>query len=280
MSDKNSLLSRFMAFYTSLGVSEREFAKTVGVSQGFIQSVKTGSAFSTENLQKILSAYPTLSVDWLLWGTGEMLLNGKKRRLGDSAVQVVNDPSPGYGPHIVTVDSKGHESIVLVPYKAQAGYVRGYTDPEFIERLPVFSLPKYRNGLFRAFEVEGYSMLNEEGVGLHPTDYVIGRFIEKLEDIRDNRVYIIVNNSQAADDIIIKRCYNTVKEYGWLLCKSDNFSGEYPDIHLDPQNIKEVWEWKGFLSSYYPRTSDVYTMVNTLTKEVAELKHQLKLIKQ
>lgn len=281
MTEKNSLLARFMDFYGSLGVSEREFSKVVGVSQGFIQSVKTGSAFSIENLQRIVGAYPNLNLDWLISGNGTMLLVDKNVQLGESttAGSMLMEAGGGYHPTVVTIDQHGQENIALVPYKAQAGYIRGVHDPEFIEKLPAFSLPKFKNGLFRAFEVEGYSMLNEEGIGLHPTDYVIGRYVERLENIKDHRVYIIVNTSDAADSIIVKRCYNTIKEYGWLLCKSDNYSGEYPDIHLDPSSIKEVWEWKGHLSSYYPRTSDLFNEVNELKKQVASLNQQMKLIK-
>jgi hypothetical protein len=284
MSAQNNFQSRFMDFYSHLGVSEREFAKNVGVSTGFIQSVKNGTSFGVDILSKILSTYPDLSLDWLINGKGSMFLSKGKKLEESKAV---------YHPSVVTIDREGVETIILVPQKAQAGYLIGLNDPEYFEKLPAVSVPyKFRNGVHRAFEVTGYSMLSEEGIGLHPTDLIFGRYVEKLTDIKDHKVYIIVSSAPAVDNIIVKRCYNTIKEYGWLLCKSDNHSGEYPDIHLDPNYIKEVWEWKATFTSYYPRTGDVYENVNemqknlsfmnsevaTLKTQVQELIHQIKLI--
>lgn len=178
-------------------------------------------------------------------------------------------------PAVVTVNQSGKDNMILVPLKAQAGYVRGLTDQEYFGKLPAFSLPRYTNGVFRAFEVEGYSMLTEQGIGLHPTDYVLGKYVEKLEDIKDNKVYIIVNNAPVLDNILIKRCFNTIKAYHWLLCKSDNKSGEYPDIHLDPKNIKEIWEWKGLISAYYPNVTDIYDELNSIKIELSYLRQQI-----
>jgi hypothetical protein len=38
----------------------------------------------------------------------------------------------------ITVDQQGENIIEIIPHKAQAGYLSGYADPEFIES---FSLP-------------------------------------------------------------------------------------------------------------------------------------------
>ena len=41
----------------------------------------------------------------------------------------------------IQVDSEGNEKITVVAQKAAAGYMNGYGDPEFIEKLPSFNLP-------------------------------------------------------------------------------------------------------------------------------------------
>lgn len=60
---------------------------------------------------------------------------------------------------VTTVDKTGRDNIVLVPIKAQAGYLQGAQQPEYIEHLPTFWLPGLNHGTYRAFEVSGYSML-------------------------------------------------------------------------------------------------------------------------
>lgn len=210
------------------------------------------------------------NLNWLYTGKG-----GKRLDSENNEGLSINEPALQYSPGVVTVDAGGRDNMVLVPVKAQAGYVRGMKDPEYFEKLPALRLPKYTNGIFRAFEVSGYSMLTQQGVGLHPSDIVVGRYVERLDDIRDNKVYIIVNDAPGEDDIVIKRCLNTISKYEWLLCKSDNRSGEYHDLHLDPKNIKEVWEWKGMLSAYYPNVTDIHEEIDEIKAELSYIRKEL-----
>jgi hypothetical protein len=51
----------------------------------------------------------------------------------------------------ITVDQQGENIIEIIPHKAQAGYLSGYADPEFIESLQHISLPFYETGNFVPF---------------------------------------------------------------------------------------------------------------------------------
>ena len=65
----------------------------------------------------------------------------------------------------ITVDQDDRENIELVPYKASAGYLNGYADPEFMEELPKFRLPMLQSpGTYRAFEIKGDSEKAEDKV--------------------------------------------------------------------------------------------------------------------
>lgn len=248
-----------------IGMNQEETAKTSGLTQKDISLLESGKKkFIPPEYIHFLYKNGT-DLNWLFGGASKK-----------SEVSMVLEPHVDYQPLVLTIDKAGEDNILLVPYKAQAGYLRGIRDQEYVGKLPTFNLPKYRNGIYRAFEVDGYSMLTEQGIGLHPTDYVVGRFVEHVSDIRDNNVYVIVNNAPSADDIIIKRCYKTIEAHGWLLCKSDRKTGEYPDIHLDPKHIKEIWEWKGLITAYYPNVNDLYERMNQLEIEVSYLHKQLK----
>ena len=41
----------------------------------------------------------------------------------------------------ITIDKSGRDYIEILPYKAKAGYLSGYSDPEFIEKLQQMHLP-------------------------------------------------------------------------------------------------------------------------------------------
>jgi|SRR6185437_681347 len=193
---------------------------------------------------------------------------------------VLNEPeikySPGRGdktqliPQIITVDHGGDENILYVPVKAAAGYLNGYADPVFLERLPSFNLPGLRDGTFRAFEVGGDSMYPT----LHDKEMVIGQWVEKLDYIREDRVHILVTKT---DGVIVKRLLNRVDKYGYIVAKSDavNDRNLYPNIEVFPEDILEVWYgvWHGGFNFKAP--GDMWKRQNNLEADMTEILRRL-----
>ena len=72
------LIDRVKEFVLHLGVSEREFASVVGVGQRSVNYYFKGEQKpSLEFLSKLALAYPTVNIDWLITGEGEMLKSNK-----------------------------------------------------------------------------------------------------------------------------------------------------------------------------------------------------------
>ena len=172
-------------------------------------------------------------------------------------------------PRIITVDTKGNDNIVYVPVKARAGYLLGYGDTEFMETLPTFRLPGLSNSTYRMFEVDGPSMAPNV---LHG-DRLIGEWIDDLEKIRDNRVYIIVHSGGVA----VKRVANRLKERGKLYLKSDTIAHrhEFPTLEIDPADIKEVWYGRLKISSDFSEPAEVYHRLADLEMDVMEMKRMM-----
>lgn len=174
-------------------------------------------------------------------------------------------------PKVVTVDKQGRDNVVLVPNKAAAGYLTGYGDTTFIKSLPTYNLPNISNGTFRMFQVAGDSM--------EPTiqnqSYVIGEWKENWnEDIKDGRVYVFVIQSFEYEGILVKRALNRIEKYGNVLLKSDNRI--YGTKTFTPEEIKEVWEVKLYLSFNIPDPATIYDRMNDLEADIFELREQLK----
>lgn len=72
----NPVKARIKAFIASLGISEREFCRRVGVSSGYVESIK--QSISPKVMQTITMHYPELNPMWLLLGKGEMTKEEKK----------------------------------------------------------------------------------------------------------------------------------------------------------------------------------------------------------
>ena len=87
----------------------------------------------------------------------------------------------------ITVDERGENKIEIIPAKAQMGYLQGYSDPEYIEKLQTISLPFLRNGKFRAFPASGDSMPPfKDGT------FIVGKYVENVSDLKIGKTYIFI----------------------------------------------------------------------------------------
>ncbi len=260
MLTKGDVGSRIKAIRTEKGLSQEEFGLPVDLSRSAISQVESGLMYpSLETLDKIVKYYST-SWDDLIGGI-------KKQKPPEESVPVRT--------LVTTVDKTGKDNIVLVPIKAQAGYLLGSQQAEYIEHLPTFWLPGLNHGTFRAFEVSGYSMLADR-IGFYPGDTVIGEYVERIADIKDGFVYILVNNAHDVDNIVLKRCLNYLDKGGLIICKSDNKDPQYPTFPLPVENIKEVWKFRMKLTRQAPEPSGLYERINALEGEMVLIKEQLR----
>ena len=94
-------------------------------------------------------------------------------------------------------NSPPDNEISFVPVKAAAGYLAGYSDPEYIDELNTFTLPMLAAGTYRAFEIVGDSMLPTPSGSV-----IIGEITNSLEDVKSNQTYILVSRNEG---IVYKR---------------------------------------------------------------------------
>lgn len=180
----------------------------------------------------------------------------------------VNEKMYSRVPSVVTVDRAGQDTIAYVPIKARAGYLAGYQDPEFISTLPTYSFPGMQNATFRMFEIDGHSMIPT----FDDSDIVIGRFVENLSQIRNDRVHIIVTNN---DGILIKRVINRAESDGKLILNSDNQKDprDYPPIVLNIEEVAEVWYAVARFTRQMRAPGDMYNRLIDLEARLTLLEH-------
>lgn len=265
---------RIKQILSELGLSSRQLAAWLNVSDGRIsQKFKEGVWDSLEEL-KLISANSGYSLDWIVTGKGHK--HFMEKELGPPSAE---EPTPDYlhgkkiRPITVTVDRSGKELITYVPVKAQAGYARGYSDDKFIEKLPAFSLPNFQDhGTFRMFQVSGDSMRQLGGGGLQDGDVVIAQYVEDFYTMKDNMVYVIVST----DGIVIKRVINRLSTTDkMLVLKSDNKNGDYPNVILQANKLVEVWEYKAHISRQLNFATDLFEMINEIQVQQAKLSQRV-----
>lgn len=168
----------------------------------------------------------------------------------------------------MAVDSYGENKIEIIPAKAQAGYLRGYSDPEFIEGLQHISLPFLRNGKYRAFPVTGDSMPpHKEG------SFVVGEYLEKLADIVDGKTYILITKN---DGIVYKRLKKN-SAYS-VIAKSDN--SIYEPYEIKASEVLEIWRYACSIATQEFEQDDLGVMsvkdvLQGLRQDLSALKTEL-----
>lgn len=164
--------------------------------------------------------------------------------------------------------ASGTNEISFVPVKAAAGYLAGYSDPEYIDELNTFTLPMLAPGNYRAFEIVGDSMLPTPSGSI-----IIGEMTENIDDVKSNQTYIIISRTEG---IVYKRIIKNGKSKGKLTLVSDNTA--YQPYTMNANDILEIWKANLVISkaNVQPRwdVNQLANVVSTLQDQVASLKNK------
>ena len=120
--------------------------------------------------------------------------------------------------------------VPIVPIKARAGYISGFQDDKFIERLKTIKIPYKPYGITRAFEIEGDSMEPEISEG----EYVIGIKVDQNE-FQSGKNHIVITSE---GDVVYKM---VIENENTLTLISRN--PKYPVKELAKEEIKEMWKY-------------------------------------
>jgi transcriptional regulator with XRE-family HTH domain len=137
----------------------------------------------------------------------------------------------------ISVDKDQKENIEMVNTKAQAGYAKGYGDPEYIEALPKFFLPFLpRNKTYRSFQIQGDSM-----PPVQPGAWVTASYVQDFNQVKSGEAYIVVTQDEG---VVFKILYKIEDKPNALLLVSKNRN--YAPYEILLQNILELWKFETY----------------------------------
>ncbi|MDH5609595.1 MAG: LexA family transcriptional regulator [Cyclobacteriaceae bacterium] len=240
------------------GYTQEQFAGQVGIKRSLVGAYEEGRA--EPRLQTLMKIAEVLGVsgDALI---SQDLTDEKAVWQSQEKVRVLS----------ITVGSDDRENIELVPQKAAAGYLNGFSDPEYLAELPRFRLPMLpSNATYRAFEISGDSMLP-----LVSGSIVIGRYVENMRDIKNGKTYVLITRTEG---VVYKRVFNYLDERGVLYLVSDN--KVYSAYTIDPIEIEEIWEAVAYISIQLPDAGTSGDLsLEQLTRMVLNLKQDIDTLK-
>ena len=71
MTENQTIRDRIMAIIDYYNLNGRQFERSIGVSNGYLNSIKT--EIGSEKLKKILEVYPEINGYWLITGESSMI---------------------------------------------------------------------------------------------------------------------------------------------------------------------------------------------------------------
>jgi transcriptional regulator with XRE-family HTH domain len=255
--------SRLKIIRKKLNFSQGQLAEQSGVLQKDVSLLESGRKKFIPTEFILYLSNQGIDLNWLYTGRGEIFRQDTLKKY-KYETNTEADPTrviPFYGrnsPELVTVDTEGNSVIAMVPIKASAGYMAYCNDREYIGELGAFSLPEFKVGNFRAFEIMGDSM----ELTISSQDWVVGERITSPSQLKDGAIYVIVT----AGNIVCKRIRNQIERRGVIVLQSDN--PEYEDQALEPEGIIELWLVRARLTKDF---RSAYTSVKSYTEEIRRL---------
>lgn len=233
---------KFQKFLKLKGIGAAKAGETLGVSRQTVYQYFKSQSLERETVNNILTKFGATEEE--VFGTvsnHKSISNAKD--IGNPEIydedgdQKFTEISPG----------RYRMGTELVPVYAQAGYLTGYADKEFIEELPkhYITVDKYVRGKYRSFEISGHSMDNGDVKEAMP-DGTIATGREVKRELWKSKLHnhqwpnwIFVHRTEG---IVAKQIAHQDLETGQLILRSLNpDKDKYPDIQVFLDEIEQIY---------------------------------------
>ncbi|WP_222537968.1 XRE family transcriptional regulator [Pedobacter polysacchareus] len=237
------------------GLTQQQFADAMGIKRSLIGAYEEDRAEPKYDLLKKIAEFFDLTIDEFI---NESISDSWKPKLKSqgSNLRILS----------ISVDKDDKENIEMVPVKASAGYLNGFSDPEYIKDLPKFQLPLpfLKQGTFRAFEILGDSMLPIQSGSI-----ILAEYLDNWNDVKIGETYIVISKNEG---VVYKRAGNKFKENKELKLVSDNRL--YDPYTIASDDILEIWKAKAFISSTLPDPTPEPS-IETLSSMMAQMQKSI-----
>lgn len=216
---KSPIKQRILHFVDTLGISKRDFYTQIGVSRGTLES---NTGITEDIITKFITIFPTVSIEWLMTGDGEMYKAATK---DFATMQEKNN-------NFSIFNQTSDEGIPLIPIEAIAGLPT-------IDNIGV-SFADCKKYVIPEFEGKGVDyMIRVSGSSMYPKysngDILACKYIENVLFLQWGKIYVI-DSSQGA---LVKRVFQDETNPDNLILVSDN-KDNYPPFSFPKSDIRSL----------------------------------------
>lgn len=206
---ETTIKQRVMSYIENIGITVREFERVCGMANGYVRGID--SSIGEKKLKTISLMYPSLNIEWLLTGEGEMLKDSQSN---------------------VTVSEKPTASLPLIPIDAVAGFPGDDDTGVKLVDCEQYHVPEFvAKGAQFLIRVSGSSMYPKYSNG----DILACRKIDSVTFFQWGKVYVM-DTCQGA---LVKRIFEDKDDSENVICHSDNYTN-YPDFKLPKSEIRSL----------------------------------------
>lgn len=244
-------------------ISQEQLAQELGMTRAKLAALELGNTKAPPPEDYLnISSFFNMSID--------TLLKIDLTKIGELKIRELEAGHDVYmkGGHLrvlaISVDKSNQEHVEYVPVKAQAGYAVGYHDPEFIKKLPKYSLPNVpKVGTFRIFPTVGDSMLPiPEG------SEILARYVADWTSLKPDTLCIVV---LITEQNVVFKMLTTDSVSGMATLRSLN--PLYAPYQAALTDIAEVWEFYAYSSQVIPHAA---TDLDQVLQAIRELEKVMK----
>lgn len=229
----------FLEIRKLAGLSQAAFAGRLGLTRELVNKIESEKIpISKRTVQRVEAFLQTTP------------FSQEVKILGKPAQHVKKSTQPYYLERRELKARPVAYQVPLVAIKAQAGYVKGFEQVDFVYTLDQYSLPPGVNptgAVWRYFEIDGDSMEPSLSSG----DVVLATMVpeEDWNDIRNFNVYIVLTE----DQLLIKRLFRK-SESEWVLI-SDNEEAN-PQVLIEVSAVKQLWLFRRHIRTKIPQPKE------------------------
>lgn len=180
-------------------------------------------------------------------------------------------------------------NVPVVDISVAAG--GGFYNPDHMSEIDSIRFPRSMikgNSTYLCVRIKGESMVPT----LQDGGYLVIRMLDRAEwqDIRDGHVHVV---SDVEGRAYVKRLKNRLKEYGFVVCRSDNPDQvNYSGFNLKEDELSTIWHVEWYISAkmpnihatYYNKVSELENkyddLQRTFTEELRQMRNEIKALSQ
>jgi phage repressor protein C with HTH and peptisase S24 domain len=213
------------------GLSQLEMAQQIGYSREVINKIEKGKMKPSR---------------WLMEAVRQFVSEHQNRKISPGVKK--NAGNTGSTFLETRRDQKlagGNMMVPLVGIKAQAGYVRGFEQTDYLDTLQQYALPPGvhpAGAVWRYFEIDGDSM----EPSLQAADIVLATMVpfEDWNEIKNLCVYIV----HLEDRLLIKRIQRVSADTWTLLSDNEHYAPQ----KIMVEDVKQLWQLRRHIRSKVP----------------------------